>query len=133
MKLFVVIGSVLMMIGVGAGAFGAHGLSSYFSRYPNLEGTYETAVRYHIYHALGILFVAWAATQWPGNLTTWAGYLMLAGVIVFFRQLIPAGTHACRVARCDYSHWGCGFFSWLGLFNSSRMAAGVIRPFIKFM
>ncbi|MCP5098409.1 MAG: DUF423 domain-containing protein [Chloroflexi bacterium] len=87
MKIFVAIGSLLMIIGVGAGAFGAHGLSSYFTRFPNLEGTYETAVRYHIYHALGILFVAWAATQWSGALTTWAGYLMLAGVVVFSGSL----------------------------------------------
>jgi uncharacterized membrane protein YgdD (TMEM256/DUF423 family) len=87
MKIFVAIGALLMIIGVGAGAFGAHGLSSYFSRFPNLEGTYETAVRYHIYHALGILFVAWAAVQWPGALTSWAGYLMLAGVIIFSGSL----------------------------------------------
>lgn len=76
-----------MMIGVGAGAFGAHGLSSYFERFPNLAATYETAVRYHVYHALGILFMAWAAAKWPGSLTSWGGYLLLAGVIIFSGSL----------------------------------------------
>jgi len=86
-KTFTIIGAVLMMIGVGAGAFGAHGLSSYFERFPNLAVTYETAVRYHVYHALGILFMAWAAAKWPGSLTSWGGYLLLAGVIIFSGSL----------------------------------------------
>lgn len=86
-KVFTIIGAALMMIGVGAGAFGAHGLSSYFEQFPHLEGTFETAVRYHIYHAIGILFMAWATTRWPGSFTTWAGYLLLAGVIIFSGSL----------------------------------------------
>lgn len=86
-KLFVIVGSVLMFFGVGAGAFGAHGLSSYFERFPDLEATYDTAVRYHVYHALAILFLAWAVTKWPASLTNWAGYLMIAGVLIFSGSL----------------------------------------------
>ena len=86
-KVFTIIGSALMMLGVGAGAFGAHGLSSYFERFPNLEGTFETAVHYHIYHAIGILFLAWAVTKWPGTLTSWAGYLLFAGILIFSGSL----------------------------------------------
>lgn len=86
-RVFTIVGSALMIIGVGAGAFGAHGLSSYFERFPDLERTYETAVRYHVYHALGILFLAWATTRWPGALTSWAGYLLFAGVLVFSGSL----------------------------------------------
>lgn len=86
-KTFVIIGSILMILGVAAGAFGAHGLSSYFARFPELERTFETAVRYHIYHALGILFIALAVDKWPGALTNWAGYLLLAGIILFSGSL----------------------------------------------
>ncbi len=86
-KVFTIIGSALMIVGVGAGAFGAHGLSSYFEQFPNLAGTYETAVRYHVYHAVGILFMAWATTKWPGALTSWAGYLLFAGVLIFSGSL----------------------------------------------
>lgn len=86
-RIFVLFGSVLMFIGVGAGAFGAHGLSSYFARFPNYEAIYETAVRYHIYHALALFAAAWLAGRWPGTMTTWAGYLFLAGIILFSGSL----------------------------------------------
>lgn len=86
-RIFVMSGSILMFIGVAAGAFGAHGLSSYFAQYPHLEGTYETAVRYHIYHALALFAAAWLAGKYPGTPTTWAGYLFLAGIILFSGSL----------------------------------------------
>lgn len=86
-KMFVIFGAAFMLLGVGAGAFGAHGLSSYFERYPNLAATYETAVRYHIYHALGLFAAAWLADKWPAALTTWAGYLFLAGILIFSGSL----------------------------------------------
>ena len=86
-RIFVLFGSILMFIGVGAGAFGAHGLSSYFAQYPHLEGTYETAVRYQIYHALALFVSAWLAGKFPSAMITWAGYLFLAGVILFSGSL----------------------------------------------
>jgi uncharacterized membrane protein YgdD (TMEM256/DUF423 family) len=86
-KLFVILGAAFMMLGVGAGAFGAHGLSSYFERFPNMAGNYETAVRYHIYHALGLFAAAWLADKYPMTLTTWAGYLFLVGIIFFSGSL----------------------------------------------
>lgn len=86
-KLFVILGAAFMMLGVGAGAFGAHGLSSYFERFPNLAATYDTAVRYHVYHALGLFAAAWLADKYPMTLTTWAGYLFLAGIILFSGSL----------------------------------------------
>ncbi len=86
-RIFVLLGSAMMFIGVGAGAFGAHGLSSYFAQYPNYAGNYETAVRYHIFHALGLFAAAWLADKWPGAMTTWAGYLFLVGIILFSGSL----------------------------------------------
>lgn len=81
------IGSVFMFLGVAAGAFGAHGLESYFLEHPELESTYLTAVRYQLIHGLALLAVAWAVTQWPGTLANWAGYLFIAGVMVFSGSL----------------------------------------------
>jgi uncharacterized membrane protein YgdD (TMEM256/DUF423 family) len=80
---FALLGSALMFLGVGAGAFGAHGLSSYFAQYPDLSGTYETAVRYHLIHALALFVSAWLAGKWPGALTTWSGWLFVVGILVF--------------------------------------------------
>ena len=86
-KTFVMIGAVLMFLGVGAGAFGAHGLSSYFERFPDLAETYDTAVRYHIIHALALLITAWLTTQYDTKLTTWAGWAFFAGVLIFSGSL----------------------------------------------
>ncbi len=86
-RLFVILGSIFMFLGVGAGAFGAHGLSSYFVQYPDLEATYETAVRYHMLHALALFAIAWATEKWPGTLTTWSGWLIIAGILIFSGSL----------------------------------------------
>jgi uncharacterized membrane protein YgdD (TMEM256/DUF423 family) len=84
---FVILGAAFMALGVAAGAFGSHGLSDYFASHPDLEGTYDTAVRYHLIHGLALLAVAWAAGRWPGRLTTWSGYLLTAGIIIFSGSL----------------------------------------------
>lgn len=86
-KIFIMLGAAFMMLGVGAGAFGAHGLSSYFERFPSLEATFETAVRYHVYHALGLFAAAWLADKYPVSLTTWGGYLLVAGIVIFSGSL----------------------------------------------
>jgi uncharacterized membrane protein YgdD (TMEM256/DUF423 family) len=86
-KIFVIIGAALMFLGVGAGAFGAHGLSDYFARFPDLAETYDTAVRYHMIHGLALFLAAWIGDKWPGAFPTWAGYLFLAGVILFSGSL----------------------------------------------
>lgn len=86
-KTFVIAGAIIMFIGVAAGAFGAHGLKSYFVDHPTLEATYETAVQYQLIHGLALFAIAWATTQWPGGLTTWAGYFIILGVIIFSGSL----------------------------------------------
>ncbi|HCB48114.1 MAG TPA: DUF423 domain-containing protein [Chloroflexi bacterium] len=82
-RIFTIIASVVMFVGVAAGAFGAHGLSNHFTRYPELEATFQTAVRYQLTHGLALFAVAWSATRWPGTLTNWSGYLFIAGVVIF--------------------------------------------------
>lgn len=83
---------VLFAIGAGAaglavvlGAFGAHALGSRVT--PDRLQTFETGVRYQMYHALALLVVAWVQTQWPGWQATTAGYLFLAGILVFSGSL----------------------------------------------
>lgn len=83
----VLIGAALMFVAVGAGAFGAHGLAPYFERYPALEQTFDTAVRYHMVHGLGLFVAAWALGQWPDSAARLAGYLFLAGIILFSGSL----------------------------------------------
>ena len=49
----------------------------------------EKAARYNMYHALAILIVAWALTQWPGQaaLLSWAGWSFVAGIVLFSGSL----------------------------------------------
>ena len=75
----------MALLAVALGAFGAHGLRGRLSA-GDLE-IFETAVRYHMYHALGLFLVAWAASRWPGGSTTAAGWLMFGGTLVFSGSL----------------------------------------------
>ncbi|NKB90476.1 MAG: DUF423 domain-containing protein [Acidobacteria bacterium] len=84
-KTFFAIGAISALIGVAAGAFGAHGLEGRIT--PERLVTFETAVRYQMYHALALLAVAWATTRWPGTPTTAAGWLFVVGTVVFSGSL----------------------------------------------
>jgi len=84
-RLFFALGSLLGLIGVAAGAFGAHALRSHLT--PDLLATWETAVRYQLVHALALLATGWAATRWPGALIRSAGWLFFVGTVVFSGSL----------------------------------------------
>lgn len=82
MRTFVVIGALMAAAAVAAGAFGAHALAARLT--PERLATWETAARYHMYHSLGLLLVAALAARWPsGSLLNVAGWLFVAGIIVF--------------------------------------------------
>ena len=86
-RLFLGLGAVGAFLAVGTGAFGAHALGTYFQAHPDLESTYHTAVQYLFYHALGLLLIAWASTQFSAQGIAWAGYLFLAGIVLFCGSL----------------------------------------------
>ena len=84
-RVFVILGSLSGLIAVAAGAFGAHTLRDRISA--DLLVTFETGVRYQMYHALALLAVAWATTRWANSLTTVAGWLFVAGTLIFSGSL----------------------------------------------
>ncbi len=84
-RIFFALGSLSGLLGVAAGAFGAHGLRERLA--PEMLAAWETAARYQLIHALALLAVAWAATRWPGAATTAAGWLFLAGTLLFSGSL----------------------------------------------
>jgi len=93
-RTFFVIGAVFAFVGVAAGAFGAHVLGS---RIPAERlVTFETGVRYQMYHAFGLMIVAWAATRWPGALMQAAGWLFVTGIVVFAGTLYALAFGAPR-------------------------------------
>jgi len=82
---FLGLGAVFAFLGVALGAFGAHGLRGSLSA--GDLATFETAVRYQLVHALGLLAVAWASTRWPTGTVRAAGWLMAAGIVLFSGSL----------------------------------------------
>ncbi len=78
---WVAIGAFLAALGVGLGAFGAHGLEGRISA--DSLNTFEVGVRYHLIHALGLILVGILADRSSSRATTLAGFLLLAGIVLF--------------------------------------------------
>jgi uncharacterized membrane protein YgdD (TMEM256/DUF423 family) len=78
-------GAIAALLGVALGAFGAHALRDRLT--PDLLATYETGVRYHFYHALALFAAAYAGARWPAGLAGLAGWLFLAGLVLFSGSL----------------------------------------------
>lgn len=83
---FLSIGAASALIAVAAGAFGAHALRSRLE--PASLAIFEIGARYQMYHAIGLIAVAFAVSQWPAARTAaWAGWLFVAGTILFSGSL----------------------------------------------
>ncbi len=84
-RIFLALGSISALISVAAGAFGAHALRTRL--HPDLLAAFETGARYQMYHALGLLGVGWATSRLPGWLASAAGWLFVAGTVLFSGSL----------------------------------------------
>jgi len=85
-RIFLAAGALLAALGVAMGAFGAHALKASLSA--ERMAVYQTAVQYHLWHALGLLLIGVLAHQGPPSpLINTSGWLMLAGVVVFSGSL----------------------------------------------
>jgi uncharacterized membrane protein YgdD (TMEM256/DUF423 family) len=84
-QLFLLLGFLSAALGVAAGAFGAHGLKAILT--PDMLAVYETAVRYQMYHAFGLIAVGvllWIAQR---PLLDVAGWCFVAGTVFFSGSL----------------------------------------------
>lgn len=78
-------GALSAFIGVGLGAFGAHGLRTRLSA--DMLAVFEIGVRYQLYHALALLGAGAAGARLaPGALAA-AGVLFVIGTLVFSGSL----------------------------------------------
>jgi uncharacterized membrane protein YgdD (TMEM256/DUF423 family) len=81
MRHFVIAGAILAAVAVAAGAFGAHALAARLT--PERLATWETAARYHMYHALALVVLGAVAHRWPAPLLAAVGWLFVVGIVVF--------------------------------------------------
>lgn len=83
---FIIMAAVFGFLGVGAGAFGTHALRATLEASGRYD-TYQTAVQYHLLHALVLVAAAWVAERYPGRWSTLAGWLLTAGILLFSGSL----------------------------------------------
>jgi uncharacterized membrane protein YgdD (TMEM256/DUF423 family) len=84
-RLFFTLGCLSALVGVALGAFGAHGLRGRVT--PEMLNVFEVGVRYQLYHALALLTVGAIAGRLPGGALAIAGWLFVAGTVVFSGSL----------------------------------------------
>lgn len=84
-KTFVFAGALMGALGVGIGAFAAHGLRGRLT--PEMLTVFETGVRYHMYHALALLLTAAMMARVNGRAVVIAGWSFLAGIVLFSGSL----------------------------------------------
>ncbi len=113
-RLFFLMGSISALMAVVLGAFGAHGLKGRLTT--EMLNAFEVGVRYQMYHALALLAAAWALSRWPRAEVTAAGWLFLAGTIIFSGSLYLLSLTGVRWIGVITPIGGVAFlFGWLSL------------------
>jgi uncharacterized membrane protein YgdD (TMEM256/DUF423 family) len=79
------VAGALIALATALGAFGAHALKAHLSQDKLL--VYETAVRYHFIHALGLLAIGVLLRSVDGELLRWSAALVLIGILLFSGSL----------------------------------------------
>jgi uncharacterized membrane protein YgdD (TMEM256/DUF423 family) len=79
------VGCVLAGVGVAAGAFGAHMLKTILE--PPMLAAYDTATRYQMYHAFGMVLVGMAMRVYDDRRLAMAGWLFATGIVLFCGSL----------------------------------------------
>jgi uncharacterized membrane protein YgdD (TMEM256/DUF423 family) len=79
------VAGILLALATTFGAFGAHALKGQLSA-DRLQ-VYETAVRYHFFHALGLLGLGLTLRFVDTAPLRWAAVLVLVGVVLFSGSL----------------------------------------------
>lgn len=93
-RFFFSAGAVAAFVAVALGAFGAHSLRNKLS--PDMLAIFEVGVRYQMYHALGLIAVAWGINRWPEANLNSAGWAFIIGIIIFSGSLYILSTTGIR-------------------------------------
>lgn len=111
---FVRIAAVLGFVGVGLGAFGAHGLKSRVS--PEMLAIWQTGVLYHLVHAVALLGVGVLVERVSSSAVSVAGWAFTAGVLIFSGSLYALVLSGVRVLGAVTPLGGVAFLvGWAAL------------------
>ena len=91
MRIWLFLAALNGLLAAGAGAIGTHMLKGSITA-DNLE-IFNTAARYHMYHALALFAVAWLASRTPAVplVVTIAGAAFFLGIVCFSGSLYFMG------------------------------------------
>jgi uncharacterized membrane protein YgdD (TMEM256/DUF423 family) len=118
-RLFFTLAAISAFLAVAAGAFGAHALRARLA--PDLLAVFETGARYQMYHALALVAAAWAVQRWPGALPAWAGWLFVAGTLLFSGSLYALALTGVRWFGAITPFGGVAFLAgWVCLALAAR-------------
>lgn len=82
---FGVLGAIFGALGVGLGAFGAHGLKGRVE--DSSIAIWQTAASYQMWHALALIAVAWVISQGTSTAARVSGIAFTLGVLIFSGSL----------------------------------------------
>ncbi len=97
-QIWISLGAIFAFLGVGCGAFGAHGLESKLE--PRMLAIWETAARYQMYHALALIGLGLWIKQEPGALPPSAsitGWAFTLGIVLFSGSLYALALSGIKV------------------------------------
>ncbi len=115
------IGASCGFLGVVLGAFGAHGLEARLEAAGRME-TWETAVFYHLVHAVVLFAVSWRQGEVPRQ----ACRAMLAGIVLFSGSLYVLSLTGATWLGAVTPFGGLAFLVGWGLLaaNGGKMSRG---------
>lgn len=116
MRIWLILAALNGFVAVAAGAIGSHILRARDSGAADLE-VFETAVRYHMWHALALFGIAWLASIEPDRtMVPVAGWAFVAGIILFCGTLYSIGITGSRALAALAPAGGMAFLAgWAAL------------------
>jgi uncharacterized membrane protein YgdD (TMEM256/DUF423 family) len=111
---------------VALGAGGAHALKAVLAANDvanNAANNFALALQYHQFHALGLILLGLVAERIPNSrCLVWAGYLMLAGIVLFSGGLYLLSLFGLQAIHVAIPFGGVSFIAaWL------LFAIGILR------
>ncbi len=121
----VVAGSLFAMLSVILGAFGAHALKAILT--VDLLSSFETGVKYQMYHGLALLAIGIAYAYKPQKLLRIVSILFILGIILF------SGSIYLLVALKSNGQIGLGGFGILTPIGGVLFIIGWLLMLISFL
>jgi uncharacterized membrane protein YgdD (TMEM256/DUF423 family) len=109
------VAALALAAAVALGAFGAHALKLRLAA--EMLTTYQTAVQYHFWHALGLLGVGVLMVRSPDSRAlAWVAWLLVAGLLLFSGSLYLLALTGAAWLGAVTPLGGVAFIAaWLGL------------------